>query len=52
LNCVEIGGKGWLFVAKKMNKEEGEMEGREGKGRFLGHKLNITNDNTNILFHK
>jgi hypothetical protein len=25
-----LGGKGWLFVAKKMNKEEGEMEGREG----------------------
>jgi hypothetical protein len=31
LNCVEIGGRGWLFVAEKMNKEEGEMEeGREG----------------------
>jgi len=31
LNCVEIGGRGWLFVAEKMTKEKGSMEeGREG----------------------
>jgi len=29
LNCVEIGRRGWLFVARKKHKEKKEMEDGE-----------------------
>jgi len=39
LNCVEIRGRGWLFVAKKNTQGRGG-NGRGGEeGQMLGHKI-------------
>jgi hypothetical protein len=50
LNCVEIGGTWWLFIARKNAQERRRNGGGGGgEGRSSGHKLNIINGITNRI---
>jgi hypothetical protein len=49
---LKLRGRGMsICYRKKIHKEEGEMREGERGGRSPGHKLNITNNIIDIIFH-